>query len=163
MALVIDEYGGTDGLVSIEDLMEVIVGDIEDEHDEAEAQGIQKLAEGVWQIDARADVGEVGVALGVDFSGEYEEEDIDTIGGFVVMLAGRVPVRGEIVAAIDGVEFEIVDADPRKIKRLRVVSRKPAEPVSPEAETRPRRRPEVRQRCEGSPSVCCLPGVGNAG
>ncbi len=128
MALVIDEYGGTDGLVSIEDLVEVIVGEIEDEHDEAEAATISSLAGGAFLIDARAGLDEVAAALGVDLSTADEAEDVDTIGGYVATLAGRVPVRGEIVAGPEGVEFEVVDADPRKIKRLRAIRKLPSLP-----------------------------------
>jgi CBS domain containing-hemolysin-like protein len=127
MALVIDEYGGTDGLVSIEDLVEVIVGEIEDEHDEAEAQMITAVGDGVFLVDARAELEEMASVLSVDFATAVEAEEVDTIGGYVATLAGRVPVRGEIVPGPEGVEFEVMDADPRKIKRLRV-TRRLAEP-----------------------------------
>ncbi len=126
MALVIDEYGGTDGLVSIEDLVEVIVGEIDDEHDEAVAAMIQPLGDGIFMLDARAELDEVSVALGVDFNSDEEADEVDTIGGYVATLAGRVPVRGEIVAGPDGIEFEVTDADPRKIKKVRATRRKPA-------------------------------------
>jgi CBS domain containing-hemolysin-like protein len=134
MALVIDEYGGTDGLVSIEDLVEVVVGQIEDEHDEAESAMVQTIG-GAVMIDARASVEEVAAALGVDFSAADEAEEVDTIGGYVVTLAGRVPVRGEIVSGPEGLEFEITDADPRKIKRLKVarVIEKPAPETATDA------------------------------
>jgi CBS domain containing-hemolysin-like protein len=125
MALVIDEYGGTDGLVSMEDVVEVIVGEIDDEHDEAEADMVLPLGKGVFVIDARADLDAVEEALGVDFDDFSAADEVDTLGGYVATLAGRVPVRGEIVAGPDGIEFEVTDADPRRIKRLRVTRKVP--------------------------------------
>ena len=121
MALVIDEYGGTDGLVSIEDLVEVVVGDIEDEHDEEETATIQSLPDGALILNARATLEDMSAALKIDLS--EAAEDVDTVGGYVTTLAGRVPVRGEIVSGPDGLEFEILDADPRRIKRLKAVRR----------------------------------------
>ncbi len=120
LALVIDEYGGTDGLVSLEDVIEMVVGDIEDEHDDDEAPMIVPEGEGAFLADARADLDDVAATMGIDFSGGEAAEDVDTIGGLVVSLLGRVPVRGELVSAPDGYEFEILDADPRRIKRLRI-------------------------------------------
>ena len=119
MAIVIDEYGGTDGLVSIEDIVEMIVGDIEDEHDEAELPLIETGQDGSYLADGRADLEEVSRALGIDLSDD-ESEEIDTIGGLVTSIAGRVPNRGEIVAERPGIEFEILDADPRRVKRVRI-------------------------------------------
>ena len=124
MALVIDEYGGTDGLISIEDLIEVVLGDIEDEHDVAEGELVNRV-EGeaeAFVADARADLAAVSEATGVDLvaaAGEMAEE-IDTIGGLIVTLAGRVPSRGEIIAGPSELEFEVLDADPRRVKRLRL-------------------------------------------
>ncbi|WP_430912968.1 hemolysin family protein [Methylobacterium sp. sgz302541] len=123
MALVIDEYGGTDGLISIEDLIEVVVGDIEDEHDVAEGRLVQRV-EGeaeVFVADARAGLAEVSEATGVDLVAAVGEmaEEIDTIGGMIVTLAGRVPSRGELIAGPGDLEFEVLDADPRRLKRLR--------------------------------------------
>jgi CBS domain containing-hemolysin-like protein len=120
MALVIDEYGGTDGLVSIEDVMEAIVGDIEDEHDEADSYEIARTADGALVTDARASLEAVSRALGVDLSTLAEAESIDTIGGLIMSRAGRVPGRGEIIAGPADFEFEILDADPRRIKRLKI-------------------------------------------
>ena len=120
MALVIDEYGGTDGLVSIEDIVEMIVGDIEDEHDEAETLNIHAAADGSFIVDARGSLEDVSNAISIDLTSMADAEEVDTLGGLVTSLAGRVPVRGEIVAAKDGLEFEIVDADPRRVKRIRV-------------------------------------------
>jgi CBS domain containing-hemolysin-like protein len=120
MALVIDEYGGTDGLVSIEDLVEMVVGDIEDEHDDASARMIVEGGDGSFIADARASLDEVTETLGIDLNGEDSAEDIDTLGGFIVTLAGRVPSRGELISGPGQLEFEVLDADPRRVKRLRV-------------------------------------------
>jgi len=120
MALVIDEFGGVDGLVTIEDLVEQIVGDIEDEHDLEELDQWTEEAPGIYAINARADINEFEEAEGVHLLPADWEEDIDTFGGLVFMLTGRVPARGEVIAHPEGHEFEIVDADPRRVKRLRL-------------------------------------------
>ncbi len=119
IALVIDEYGGTDGLVSIENLVEMIVGDIEDEHDEI-GQSINAAPDGYLLIDARATLEEVGEALKTDFEIHEAAEDVDTIGGYLATIAGRLPARGELILTPSGHEFEVIDADPRRIKRVRV-------------------------------------------
>ena len=120
MALVIDEYGGTDGLVSIEDLVEMVVGNIEDEHDDATAETVVRAADDTFVADARASLDEVTQALGIDLTDEDSAEDIDTLGGFIVTLAGRVPSRGELIAGPGPLEFEVLDADPRRVKRVRI-------------------------------------------
>ena len=120
MALVIDEFGGTDGLVSIEDLIEEIVGDIEDEHDVEEEAQLQRLPNGGFVADARLPVEDLEAALERALVPEDKEEDIDTLGGLVFSLVSRVPQRGELIRHSAGVEFEIVDADPRRIKRLKI-------------------------------------------
>ncbi len=120
MALVVDEYGGTDGLVTIEDLVELIVGEIEDEHDEAEAAHIQDEGPRGLLAAGRTPVTEIEALLGVTLLSEEIAEEIDTLGGLLVMLAGRVPVRGELLHHACGVEFEVIDADPRRVKRIRV-------------------------------------------
>lgn len=120
MALVIDEYGGVDGLVTIEDLIETVIGEIEDEHDEAEG-ALWKLEEpGIWVVQATAPLDEVETEIGLKLRTGEDDEEIDTLGGLVFLRTGRVPARGEIVAHESGVEFEVVDADPRRIKRLRL-------------------------------------------
>lgn len=119
MALVIDEYGGTDGLVSIEDVVESIVGDIEDEHDEAESP-IHPIADGAFIVEARASLADVSAAVGFDFASLAEADGVDTIGGLVTALAGRVPGRGEILKASGEFEFEVLDADPRRVTRLKI-------------------------------------------
>ncbi|WP_417668487.1 transporter associated domain-containing protein [Roseibium sp.] len=126
MALVIDEYGGTDGLVSLEDLVEEVVGDIEDEHDEDEEAMLVPSAEGIWVADPRMPLDELGKELSVDFDSTEASEDVDTLGGLLYVSVGRVPVRGELlhVQDVPGYEFEILDADPRRIKRLRIRRRR---------------------------------------
>ncbi len=119
MALVIDEYGGTDGLVSIEDVVESIVGDIEDEHDEADTP-IHSAGDGVFVVEGRAPLGDVSDAVGFDFASLADAEEVDTIGGLVTASAGRVPGRGEILRGPGEFEFEVLDADPRRIKRLKI-------------------------------------------
>jgi CBS domain containing-hemolysin-like protein len=120
MAIVVDEYGGTDGLVTIEDLLEAVVGEIEDEHDELAASLIRKVGADTFIADARAELRDVRTMIGPDFDpGEYAEE-VETIGGLVFDLAGHVPKRGERVTKLDGFEFEILAADSRRIKRLRI-------------------------------------------
>jgi CBS domain containing-hemolysin-like protein len=120
LALVIDEYGGTDGLVSIEDLVEEIVGDIDDEHDTEESPQVRDLGEGGYEADARVDLEDFKASTGIDLALEESEEEIDTLGGLVVSLIGRVPERGEIIPHPLGYEFEILQADPRRIKLLRL-------------------------------------------
>jgi CBS domain containing-hemolysin-like protein len=124
MALVIDEYGGTDGLVTIEDLVEEIIGDIDDEHDDFDQDRIVDAGNGVWDADARVELDVLAARAGVDFNLEDMEDDIDTLGGLVFALAGRVPPRGEVLGHPNGYDFEVIDADPRKIKRVRIRSAK---------------------------------------
>ncbi len=122
MALVIDEYGGTDGLLTIEDLLEQVVGEIEDEHDTAEAVPWKLEQPGVYMAEARAPLEEFEAEIGrvLTEHEEIDEDEVDTLGGLVFMLAGHVPARGEVIPHPDGPEFEVVEADPRRIKRLRV-------------------------------------------
>ncbi|MGP9822431.1 CBS domain-containing protein [Salinarimonas sp. NSM] len=126
MALVIDEYGGTDGLVSIEDLVEMVVGDIEDEHDLASQAMIRASGPDTWVADARADLEEASQVIGYDFTEAEVAEDVDTLGGLIVALAGRVPARSELIAGPESFEFEVLDADPRRLKRVRVHRRDPS-------------------------------------
>ena len=126
MALVIDEYGGVDGLVTMEDLVEQIVGEIADEHDADEGQHWQEESPGVYLVLPRAPLEGFEAEIGTSLVAEELGEDIDTLGGLVFMMAGRVPVRGEVLRHPDGHEFEVVDADPRRIKRLRVRVRREA-------------------------------------
>ena len=121
MALVVDEFGGVDGLVTIEDLVEEIVGEIDDEHDNDDEPKMERRRDGSWVADARMELKTFEERLGRIFSNE-DHEDIDTLGGLVFSIAGRVPIRGEIVTLPDGTEFEILDADPRRIHRVRIRS-----------------------------------------
>jgi CBS domain containing-hemolysin-like protein len=130
MALVIDEYGGTDGLVSIEDLVEIIVGEIDDEHDLEEEPTVKQVAEGIYIADARAELDDAAAVIGPGFNVGDKGEDIETIGGLVFAVTGRIPPKGEIVEAVAGYDFEVLDADPRRIKKVRIRDRaKAAAPV----------------------------------
>ena len=120
MALVIDEYGGVDGIVTIEDVLEQIVGDIEDEHETADSHSFRREGPGVYIASARVELPEFEAEAGVDLLADDLDEDVDTLGGLVFMLADRIPERGEVIAHPDGHEFEVLEADPRRIKRLRV-------------------------------------------
>jgi CBS domain containing-hemolysin-like protein len=128
MALVIDEYGGTDGLVSLEDIVEMVVGNIEDEHDDEEVM-ITKTEDGVFVVDARADLEEVQRAIGEDFEIGEIGEDVDTLGGLITAMLGRVPPRGEVVQAADGYEFHVLEADPRRVRKVRIVETRKAQRV----------------------------------
>lgn len=120
MALVIDEYGGVDGLVTIEDLIETVIGEIEDEHDEAEGLAWKVESDGVYVMTATVTLDEIERAIGIRLRADEDDEDIDTLGGLIFLRAGRVPARGEIIPHESGAEFEILDADARRIKRLRL-------------------------------------------
>ena len=120
LALVIDEYGGTDGLISIEDIVEQIVGDIEDEHDEDATVGVVRQHDGSYLANARASLEDVTATIGAEFDVGEAAQDVDTLGGYLVTRVGRVPVRGELVPGPSGFEIEVLDADPRRIKRVRI-------------------------------------------
>ena len=119
MAVVIDEYGGTDGLVTIEDLLEAVVGEIEDEHDDNVAL-VRKINSNIFIASARAELAEVRDVIGTDFDPGAHAEEVETLGGLVFDLAGHVPVKGEIVGGIKGFEFEVMQADSRQIKRVKI-------------------------------------------
>jgi CBS domain containing-hemolysin-like protein len=124
MALVIDEFGGTDGLVTMEDLVEAVVGDIDDEHDEASEEDIRRMPGGQIEADGRVELSTLEERLGLDLVPEDSEEEVDTLAGLVTMLAGRVPQRGEVVPYPQGgYDIEVVDADARRIKKLRLHKR----------------------------------------
>lgn len=122
MALVIDEYGGVDGLVTIEDLLETVVGEIDDEHDAAEAPGFARESEGVWVVDGATELVDFERAIARDLTAHasIDPEEADTLGGLVYLLAGRVPRAGEVIEHPAGHSFEVLDSDPRRVRRLRV-------------------------------------------
>ena len=143
LALVIDEYGGTDGLASIEDIVEEIVGDIEDEHDEAAERAVVRQPDGSYVAAGRASLDEAVAVIGAEFDVGDAAEEVDTVGGYIVTQIGRVPVRGELIPGPGAFEIEILDADPRRVKRVRIYLRKPAPRV---AERSPPRRPDAAPR-----------------
>ncbi len=121
MAIVVDEYGGTDGLVTIEDLVEQIVGEIEDEHDVESSPKLVKIADNIYEADARLPLEELEAILNCDLLPDERDEDINTLGGLVISLEGRVPAIGERVSHVQGFIFEILDADVRRLKTLRII------------------------------------------
>jgi magnesium and cobalt transporter len=127
MALVVDEYGGIDGLVTIEDLVETITGDIADEHDEEETPMVTERPDGTIDLNARLPVAAFEERMGPVLSEDERDADIDTVGGLVFTLAGRVPARGEVISHPSGLEFRVLEADARRIRRLRARRTVPAE------------------------------------
>ncbi|TCL96032.1 CBS domain protein [Rhizobium sp. PP-WC-2G-219] len=124
MALVIDEYGGTDGLASLEDIVEMVVGDIEDEHDDSEVM-FSRTSDDIFVADARVELEVIAAAIGPDFDVREQLEEVDTLGGLVFASLGRIPARGEVVQALPGFEFQVLDADPRRVKKVRIVRKRP--------------------------------------
>ena len=118
LAIVVDEFGGTEGLVTIEDVVEEIVGEIEDEHDEAEGGMLTMLDDGLWEADARLELEELAEAVDPRLSSD--EDEVDTLGGLVFFLAGHIPAKGECVTHPSGWKLEAVDSDPRRIIRVRL-------------------------------------------
>jgi CBS domain containing-hemolysin-like protein len=129
LALVIDEYGGSDGLVSIEDLVELIVGDIADEHDEEESPAVTRQTDGSFVANGRASLDDVRAAIGEQFDVGEVADEVDTLGGYLVTKAGHVPVRGELVPGPEPFEAEVIDADPRRVKRVKIYLRKDRRPA----------------------------------
>jgi hemolysin (HlyC) family protein len=149
LALVVDEYGGTDGLVSIEDIVEQIVGEIDDEHDSDEPPAIVRQADNSYIADARASLDDVRSVIGEDFVTGEAGEEVETLGGYLVTHVGRLPVRGEVISGPGNFEIEVLDADPRRVKRLRVATRK--ERPAPRAQRELRRR-EAAPEADTSPA-----------
>lgn len=139
MAMVVDEYGGTDGLVTIEDLLEAVVGDIEDEHDDADEVLIRETDENGYIADARIELTELSSFIGDGFDPGAHGDEADTLGGLIFDMVDRVPVRGEVITKLKGFEFEILQADPRRIKKVRITKRlrssRPRQAIKPAKET----------------------------
>ena len=146
LALVIDEYGGTDGLVSIEDMVEQIVGDIEDEHDEDELPAVVRQPDGSFLADARAQLEDVVAAVGVDFDVGDAAEEVDTLGGYLMTQVGRLPLRGELVPGPAGFEIEVLDADPRRMKKVRITAATTPDRARPRGPPPRRRHGGARRR-----------------
>ncbi len=152
LALIIDEYGGSDGLVSMEDLVELIVGDIADEHDEAKMPAVTRQSDGSFLAIGRASLEDVRAAIGEEFDVGEAAQEVDTLGGYLVMRAGHVPVRGELVPGPATFEAEVLDADPRRVKRVKIYRRKDRRPGTarelPTSLKPPAPRPSSQQRDE---------------
>jgi CBS domain containing-hemolysin-like protein len=144
LALVIDEYGGTDGLVSMEDLMELIVGDIADEHDVHELPAVTRQSDGSFLADGRAGLDDVRAVIGEEFDFGEAAGEVDTLGGYLVIRAGHVPVRGELVPGPDSFEAEVLDADPRRVKKVKIYRRKDRRPPPVRELSPPAKAPAAR-------------------
>ncbi len=158
LALVIDEYGGTDGLVSIEDLVEQIVGEIEDEHDEESAHSVVRQPDGSYLADARATLDDVVATVGAEFDVGEAAEEVDTVGGYLVTRIGRVPVRGEIVPGPEPFEIEVLDADPRRVKKVKISRSKTVQRGSEPSREPEREDERVVQPLEARPAETAPPG-----
>jgi CBS domain containing-hemolysin-like protein len=154
LALVVDEYGGTDGLVTIEDIVEQIVGEIDDEHDSDEPPAIVRQPDNSFVADARASLDDVRSVIGEDFVTGEAGEEVQTLGGYLVSHVGRLPVRGEVISGPGNFEIEVLDADPRRVKRLRIAVRKERTP--------PRTAREGRKTREAAPDGAPPPSNDNS-
>ena len=159
LALVVDEYGGTDGLVSIEDIVEQIVGEIDDEHDSDEPPAIVRQADNSFIADARASLDDVRSVIGEDFVTGEAGEEVETLGGYLVTHVGRLPVRGEVISGPGHFEIEVLDADPRRVKRLRIGMRK--ERLAPRGQREIRRREVTPEAGPPQPSENAGPPPGD--
>jgi CBS domain containing-hemolysin-like protein len=159
LALVVDEYGGTDGLVSIEDIVEQIVGEIDDEHDSDEPPAVVRQADNSFIADARASLDDVRSVIGNEFVTGEAGEEVETLGGFLVTHVGRLPVRGEVISGPGNFEIEVLDADPRRVKRLRIATRKERMPPRAQREGRRRETPSDTVQPGDQPNP---PGDGGA-
>ena len=162
LALVVDEYGGTDGLVSIEDIVEQIVGEIDDEHDSDEPPSIVRQMDNSFIADARASLDDVRSVIGEDFVTGEAGEEVETLGGYLVSHVGRLPVRGEVISGPGNFEVEVLDADPRRVKRLRIATRKERPTLRSQRENRRREAPPEAGQTPGSdsPSPPATDGAG---
>ncbi len=137
MAIVIDEYGGTDGVLTIEDLLEAIVGEIDDEHDEDGGPLIRKINSNSFIASARAELGEVEGVIGPDFDPGEHADEVDTLGGLVFALAGHVPLKGEVIGGIKNFDFEVLQADSRQLRRIKIRRLKQRKPPAPKSDAPP--------------------------
>lgn len=161
LALVVDEYGGTDGLVSIEDIVEQVVGEIDDEHDSDEPPAIVRQGDNSYIADARASLDDVRSVIGEEFVTGEAGEEVETLGGYLVSYVGRLPVRGELISGPGNFEVEVLDADPRRVKRLRIAQRK--ERPAPRAQReRSRREASPEQAPSSGSDAATPPGDGAA-
>jgi CBS domain containing-hemolysin-like protein len=160
LALVVDEYGGTDGLVSIEDIVEQIVGEIDDEHDSDEPPAIVRQADNSFIADARASLDDVRSVIGEDFVTGEAGEEVETLGGYLVTHVGRLPVRGEVISGPGNFEIEVLDADPRRVKRLRIAARKERPAVRTQRESRRREAPPEAGPAQANDNTSPPPGDG---
>ena len=160
LALVVDEYGGTDGLVSIEDIVEQIVGEIDDEHDSDEPPAIVRQADNSFIADARASLDDVRSVIGEDFVTGEAGEEVETLGGYLVTHVGRLPVRGEVISGPGNFEIEVLDADPRRVKRLRIATRKERAAVRAQRESRRREAPPEAGQPQANDNARPPPGEG---
>src|SRR6266404_4235721 len=160
LALVVDEYGGTDGLVSIEDIVEQIVGEIDDEHDSDEPPAIVRQVDNSFIADARASLDDVRSVIGEDFVTGEAGEEVETLGGYLVTHVGRLPVRGEVISGPGNFEIEVLDADPRRVKRLRIATRKERAAVRAQRESRRREAPPEAGQPQANDNARPPPGDG---
>lgn len=160
LALVVDEYGGTDGLVSIEDIVEQIVGEIDDEHDSDEPPAIVRQADNSFIADARASLDDVRSVIGEDFVTGEAGEEVETLGGYLVSHVGRLPVRGEVISGPGNFEVEVLDADPRRVKRLRIATRKERPAARAPRENRRRDAAPEAGQAQGPDNASPPPGDG---
>jgi len=159
LALVVDEYGGTDGLVSIEDIVEQIVGEIDDEHDFDEAPAIVRQADNSFIADARASLDDARKVIGEDFVTGEAGEEVETLGGYLVSHVGRLPVRGELISGPGNFEIEVLDADPRRVKRLRIAPRK--ERPAPRTQRERSRREAASEQNQAASNDNATPSPGD--
>jgi CBS domain containing-hemolysin-like protein len=150
LALVVDEYGGTDGLVSIEDIVEQVVGEIDDEHDSDEPPAIVRQGDNSFIADARASLDDVRSVIGEEFVTGEAGEEVQTLGGYLVSYVGRLPVRGELISGPGNFEVEVLDADPRRVKRLRIAQRKERLALRSQRERSRREAPADQSQAQAS-------------
>ncbi len=123
IAIVVDEYGGTEGLITMEDIIEEIVGKIDDEHDAEADSSVKKVSDNIYEVNPRTSIEDFYSATAIDLANQYDEEEYDTIGGLVYLISGRIPVKGEIIRINENIEIEVIEADARRLKKILVIKR----------------------------------------